>query len=214
MITFHINQVFIQTIRAQQRIKILLRLSQQIYFLIKNSENMFKNKKNKSNKGFTLIELLVVVAIVSLLSSIVFATLTTARTKGRNTSRIAAAQSLRNAFNLSLTSSGFPVTGTVATPVYVCVSVSCYEAWAPPVTSTDATLIATINAFYTPSLVGGQKPTDPTGGTRGRGGYMYVNPMSASVGPVILYAMEGGPCGPGTGTPGATFTACFLYLDR
>ena len=38
---------------------------------------MFKNK----NKGFTLIELLVVIAIISLLSSIVLASLKTARSK-------------------------------------------------------------------------------------------------------------------------------------
>ena len=39
---------------------------------------------SKKAKGFTLIELLVVVAIVSLLSSVVFASLNSARNKGRD----------------------------------------------------------------------------------------------------------------------------------
>lgn len=38
----------------------------------------------KNNKGFTLIELLVVVAVISLLSSIVFASLSSARSKSKD----------------------------------------------------------------------------------------------------------------------------------
>jgi prepilin-type N-terminal cleavage/methylation domain-containing protein len=43
------------------------------------------NKKAKNNRGFTLIELLVVVAIISLLSSIVFASLNSARKRTKDT---------------------------------------------------------------------------------------------------------------------------------
>lgn len=43
----------------------------------------------KSNRGFTLIELLVVIAIIGILSSVVLASLTTARTRGQ----VAAVQS-------------------------------------------------------------------------------------------------------------------------
>ena len=54
--------------------------------------------KKNSNKGFTLIELLVVIAIIGLLSSVVFASLNSARVKGR----IATAQSTLKSFSTAL----------------------------------------------------------------------------------------------------------------
>ena len=51
-------------------------------------------------KGFTLIELLVVIAIIGLLSSIVLASLNTARVKARDVSRVAALREIQKAVEL------------------------------------------------------------------------------------------------------------------
>ena len=52
------------------------------------------------NKGFTLIELLVVVSIISLLSSVIFASLNTARAKARDAKRITDLRNLSTVLNL------------------------------------------------------------------------------------------------------------------
>jgi len=54
----------------------------------------------KKQKGFTLIELLVVVAIIGLLASIVLASLTTARQKGRDARRLADLKEIQSALEL------------------------------------------------------------------------------------------------------------------
>lgn len=56
--------------------------------------------KFKTNKGFTLIELLVVVAIIGILSSIVLASLNTARNKGQDASAKGSLSSARAAAEL------------------------------------------------------------------------------------------------------------------
>jgi len=61
-------------------------------------------KTNK--KGFTLIELLVVVAIISLLSSIVLASLGSARTKARDARRLADLRQIDTAFALYFSDNG------------------------------------------------------------------------------------------------------------
>lgn len=65
-----------------------------------------------TQKGFTLIELLVVISIIGLLSSIVLASLTEARTKAKNIAALESARQASLTFILSSDSSGsFPDLG-------------------------------------------------------------------------------------------------------
>ena len=57
-------------------------------------------QKRQESKGFTLIELLVVGAIIGLLSSIVLASLNSARSKGRDARRLADIKQLQIALEL------------------------------------------------------------------------------------------------------------------
>lgn len=64
----------------------------------------------KLTKGFTLIELLVVIAIIGILSSVVLASLNSARQKSRDARRISDAKQLQLALELAFDSNGtYPV---------------------------------------------------------------------------------------------------------
>lgn len=62
--------------------------------------------RKESKRGFTLIELLVVIAIIGLLSSVVMASLNTAREKARDTRRLADVRQLQLALDLYASSNG------------------------------------------------------------------------------------------------------------
>ncbi|MDQ5893600.1 MAG: ral secretion pathway protein [Patescibacteria group bacterium] len=77
---------------------------------------MIRNNK----KGFTLIELLVVISIIGLLSSVVLASLSSSRVKGRDAKRISDIRQLRNALELHRDALGYyPSTLSSLIPTYI-----------------------------------------------------------------------------------------------
>lgn len=81
--------------------------------------------KRTHSRGFTLIELLVVIAIIGVLSSIVLASLNSARQKGRDARRLADVKQLQLALELYYdANSSYPATLSTAalvTPGYISV---------------------------------------------------------------------------------------------
>lgn len=69
----------------------------------------------KTQKGFTLIELLVVIAIIGILSSVVLASLNTARVKARDARRVSDLKQLQIALEMYFdANSSYPVQTTYA----------------------------------------------------------------------------------------------------
>ncbi len=76
---------------------------------------MFKNKK-----GFTLIELLVVIAIIGLLSTLAVVALTSARTKARDSKRVADMKQVQTAMELYYSANNtYPAGATCTNPSLV-----------------------------------------------------------------------------------------------
>lgn len=70
---------------------------------------------NRHSRGFTLIELLVVIAIIGILSSVVLASLNSARKKGRDARRISDVKQIQLALELYYDNNqSYPTGGTVA----------------------------------------------------------------------------------------------------
>ncbi len=94
---------------------------------------MKKNmKKNNNEKGFTLIELLVVIAVIGLLSSIVLASLSSARARSRDAKRIAEMRSVESALHLyALNNNGnIPMSMFNNTPPMINGRIDCATAYA------------------------------------------------------------------------------------
>ena len=73
-------------------------------------------------RGFTLIELLVVIAIIGLLSSVILASLNTARMKGRDARRLADVKQLQLALELyssDQAGTGYPAALSTLAPQYI-----------------------------------------------------------------------------------------------
>lgn len=85
--------------------------------------NITKRGHEAGKRGFTLIELLVVIAIIGILSSVVLASLNSARKKGRDARRIADVKQLQLALELYYDANGaYPAeisTTTVVDPGYI-----------------------------------------------------------------------------------------------
>lgn len=79
-------------------------------YLPKVYKNIFVNLINiimfRKERGFTLIELLVVIAIIGILSSVVLASLNSARQKSRDARRVSDIKQLQVALELSFDSDG------------------------------------------------------------------------------------------------------------
>lgn len=79
------------------------------------------SRRTSSKAGFTLIELLVVIAIIGILSSVVLASLNSARRKGRDARRISDVKQLQLAMELYYdnSSSEYPDTLSLLAPTYI-----------------------------------------------------------------------------------------------
>ena len=73
-------------------------------------------KINKNRQGFTLIELLVVIAIIGLLASVVLVALTSARSKSRDSKRIADMRQIATGFQIYFSENQTYPTTTVGGP--------------------------------------------------------------------------------------------------
>jgi len=126
-----------------------------------------------ARKGFTLIELLVVISIIGLLSSVVLASLTTVRSKARDSQRVQEMRSIQKAIELYRSDNGhYPDTRTSPTPAAPC------NGW----TSFDSVTYGPCD-IYTPNAADlwtalspylGRRPADPrpAGNTSG---YLYIS---------------------------------------
>lgn len=135
-------------------------------------------KMQEKSRGFTLIELLVVIAIIGLLSSMVLASLNTARSKARDARRLADINQIQKALEFHYDDHGsYPIMG-----------------WGNSTPAGSWTTFQTQLAAYMSTL-----PKDPqnTGGYTYGGGYTYSYYSSGYGGSgqwyMLLFRLENSP---------------------
>ena len=121
----------------------------------------FMSLKN-SRKGFTLIELLVVIAIIGILSSVVLASLSTARQKSRDAKRVSDIGQIQLGLELFFD----------ANQSYPSTTPACGGAVCTTTANVEASVSALTSAGYLP-----QSPVPPAGGTPSI--YLYRGLVSA-----------------------------------
>lgn len=115
--------------------------------------NIFFNIRKSKTKGFTLVELLVVISIISLVSTIILASVTKARSRARDEFRITSLRQIGNALELYYSNTGhYPI---IAGGV---LEVSCNAA---TITSPWIADNGNYNWNTAPTLLLAQQPHDP-----------------------------------------------------
>jgi len=128
-------------------------------------------KKNTSQRGFTLIELLVVIAIIASLSSIVLASLNTARAKSRDVARAATMRQIASALEIYYSDNNqYPITN--CSGGLLMASFDSGNIWVNnPICTTvgGPTVFASISAALNPYIKGVADPRF----TNNQSGYLY-----------------------------------------